>query len=192
MTNNKPHIIALGSAACRLANQMKASKLNAQFIFIDDEVSKDLIEHSFTGFRYIASSEVNKLVKFSVSDIPDLDSDFSNITHPIIITCLGGYTGSMLLHNLCWYYNSRNVCCSVIASLPFSTEGSTKRNWSNKLLKEFEYSNQIFKVDYDHIRNIYGNLTLEKAFLKADYELCKMVKKVLVSNSFNSSNISLN
>lgn len=181
------HLIALGSAATRtiekLATEIKFDKLT----FINDKKPKNLSQpYTFisyhppeSAFTYFDRHKILKNgplpeITLSESIRQRLDSVEDKW---IVFAALGSFTGTTHYHAIAKSLSSRNIDAHFICTWPFEFEGR-KRMKSAQHSSGFVgnlNSQQIFQLE--HIRLLYGNLSIRSAFEKAEEWVLNCIKK---------------
>lgn len=119
------------------------------------------------GVEVFRISEMKQPIEIpdSILNIFDSNEEF------ILLSGLGGYTGTFMTEELTVILNQRKKLFLTVSSLPFKFEGQQRRliaeNTINKLksIASFQY------YELAEINNAYGDLTIRDAFEKANERL---------------------
>jgi hypothetical protein len=178
------HLITLGTSAAMLLEN-NYSKLDFDsFTIINDcypkssEVKAEYFNFSspdeaydFLGERKFLKKEPFPLIEIS----NDLKKSIKGKTGEIVIlAALGKFTGTALSVSLAKVLAE---CSNIrfVESIPFSFEGTFKRDQAIKAASIIESIHPAKFVDLEDIRRIYGNLSVRSAFGKADEEIMKVL-----------------
>ena len=99
----------------------------------------------------------------------------------ILITGLGGFTGSYLAKELSLMLHAENKNFQTICSLPFTFEGKKRRENATKALSAIKHLPQVKYFELDSLKQKHGDLVLSNAFDRADMEFWKVYRGMLSS-----------
>lgn len=177
--SNSRHLIALGSAACRLA-YMNFERLPFNTVtFIDREepgligdrqtiIPSQPMENLFDRETYYS---VRNKVSLPVLTLdPEIPMHLQTLNGDLIFLAgLGGITASLLSQSIGFHYFNPSQRMEWLAMMPFEFEG-TKKVVQAQLVIHVLIEKRINPslLYLDDIREKYGNLAIRSAYQKAD------------------------
>lgn len=178
--NPKPkHLIALGTAACRLAthhfdqlsfdsitgiNTEQERLLNQKGTFIDFQPPENLYEQ-------IEHLKVPKKEYLPVLPLdPMIHKHLESLEGELVFLAgLGGVTATLLFQSIGCHYSNSNQSLEWLAMMPFEFEGSWRSKNARQAVQVLADQRREPTLIYlEEIRTRYGNLSIRSAFQKAD------------------------
>jgi len=174
------HFVGLGGAGSNQVEFLFNKGIIGKFTCISNPVRLNLPkEIQFVHFIPPGESyHKNGVEVLRISDmkqpiaIPDsILNIFDSNEEFILLSGLGGYTGTFMTEELTIMLNQRKKLFLTVSSLPFKFEGQQRRliaeNTINKLksIASFQY------YELEEIKNEYGDLTIRDAFEKVNERL---------------------
>lgn len=173
------HLIGLGGAGCNMLEYIHGQGLKAKYTAISSPVRYGLplgigfIQYGpiSKGLRDYSVTEQDLPISYSILELLEENNEF------VLMVGLGGNTGSNLARQLSRILQSKGKRFMVICHTPFTFEGKSRRNLASRTLNELQRIHGVHSFNLDSIRDIFGDLKLSEAFLKADeqsYQLLRM------------------
>lgn len=180
MNSHNIHVIGIGGLGSRMIAFIQKKGIKAKYSYINDEILSD-IEPETNFVEFIPKSEfiyIRNGDKIRSTDWTEKvhlpDNVYDIITQSdkyIIITGLGGYTGTFVTEEVCKLLKASNKTFSIICSMPFNAEGRLRFNTANGLRQKFENYQDFHCFEQEQIVTKYGNMILSDALKKGDEEL---------------------
>lgn len=194
VVQNGRHLIVIGSAATRMiAKHTQDLKVDSITVINDEIPVQFKSAHTFLKFEAPASAydfvgdrkimKRKRLPEIQLS--PAIKQYLKNLQGKlIIITALGGYTGTTHYQAIMKFVSSINIDSAFICSLPFEFEGSKKFENAMDIISQVGESTSQSVFAMDGIRVLHGNLSVRSAFEKADGMMMKMVIETIEKSTF--------
>ncbi len=164
------HLVGLGGGGCNVLEYAMTKGFKAAYTFVTSPVRPnktwdiEFIEwHS--PDNYFQNSEWYK----DEIEIPErLRIRLMKYKHSIIVSSLGGYTGTLLVKAILKHTWLEKLHFDYVLGIPFRFEGQ-KRNETVKYFKStFKNIQNIKYVPFQQIAELHNNITLNQAFTIAD------------------------
>ena len=94
----------------------------------------------------------------------------------VLLSGLGGYTGTFMTEELTLLLNQRRKLFLTISSLPFKFEGQKRRLIAENTLNKLKSMDRFQYYELENLKTKYGNLTLKDVFEKANEELYEIYR----------------
>jgi hypothetical protein len=173
------HLIALGTAASRLASKY-ASELSFDSVtYIDAEKPLNPKEgESFFSFQSpdylferVGHLRIAKSGHFPVLPLgQEIQSHLSGLAGDLVFLAgLGGVTAALLFQSIGHHYRNPHQQMAWLAMMPFAFEGYRKEHRSQLAIRVL-HKEKLDPMPFylEEIREQYGNLSIRSAFQKAD------------------------
>ncbi len=131
------HFIAFGDAGCNILQQVMTLTRCGQFSYVNQTAYSSMNDQAtFISFLPPGEQVVFNKEQYVFSDFhkeaqlpPRLIENLSLSTHYMLISCLGGYTGTQLLKEFAKFLHNRKMQYSIFCGFPFPFEmAKRKRN----------------------------------------------------------------
>ncbi len=162
------HFVALGYGGARILSDFIKLGAKGNFCVINDEMPEDLIRYREVGFiPFHTRVDRYEIKEFLVSDsrviLPQEVADFfKNGERYVLLTELGGLTGTVLLHGI--MQANYPLPFKTFTTLPFQFEGSLKFAIAHQFHQHYKYNQNICFVDNHSLMKTLGNIRINKAF----------------------------
>lgn len=97
--------------------------------------------------------------------------------HYVLLTGLGGFSGSSLVWKLSIRLHSRNRSFLTICSLPYKFEGIKRRKEALNALNGISHLPQVKYLELDHLKQKYDDLMLSNCFMRGHMEFWEVYQK---------------
>lgn len=182
-------VIGVGGGGCNAVNHMYRQGIrqvdfvvaNTDYQALADspvehkvQLGKKLTEGRGAGNR----PEQGKLS--AIEEKTELNSFLSDGTKMVFVTAgMGGGTGTGAAPVIAEMAREMGILCVGIVSLPFRFEGQKRLNQALTGIEQMkEYVDSLLIINNEKLREIYGDLTLTDAFIKADNVLTMAAKGI--------------
>lgn len=174
------HFIGLGGAGSNQVEFLYNKGIKAKFTCISNPVRPHLPkEIQFINFIPPGESHYKNGVEvFRISDMKqpiEIPNSVLNIFNSndafVLLSGLGGYTGTFMTEELTLILNQRKKSFITISSSPFNFEGQKRRFIAENTINKLKSIDSFKYYELENIRTEYGNLTLKDAFEKANEQL---------------------
>ena len=168
-------IIAIGGGGCNVAATVKAQGIeSARFVFLDTEPD-DLGNHSGAGEAVLLQGTEAELLetinRLFVSDVDKV----------VIMTCLGGNTGSRFAQVAIRLAKAAGKNPACIVTRPFDFEGGGCKKLAESALAEIRtYVSEVYVIDKNDLKTKYPDMNLLDAFSKVDEQVAEVLQNMLV------------
>jgi hypothetical protein len=186
------HLIALGTAACRLAsnhsrhlsfdtvtmiNSEKPAQIGERQTFISFQSPDYLFEQ--VEYLHIPKREYLPVLPLS----KEIQSHLQNLTGELVFLAgLGGVTSTLLFQSIGCHYTNLSHRMEWLGMMPFSFEGTRRGNQAQRAVQVLaDLCREPTCLYLEEIRKRYGNLSIRSAYQKAD----EWVLKVLIKDLFD-------
>lgn len=173
------HLIALGSAACRLV-YMNFKRLPFDTVTFIDREEPGLIgdRQTFISFQspdhlfdQVAHLKIPKMDCLPVLPLkPEIQRHLKSLEGDLVFLAgLGGVTSALLFQSIGCHYFHSSQRMKWLAIMPFAFEGIRKEvrsQWAIRVLIEKKIDPTLFYLD--EIRAKYGNLAIRSAYQRGD------------------------
>lgn len=152
----KIHFIGLGGGGTNVLKSIHKKGAQGKFFSINSqkrELPND-IQYIHQESSASLSSEVKSLL--------------AGNKRIVLISCLGGITGTALFKRLNFYLAEHNKKFISVCTLPFSFEGKRRQKIALQTKSELSHLPNIKFLNLKYIEENYGHLTIKDAFFKAD------------------------
>jgi len=179
------HFIGLGGAGSSQVEFLYSKGVKGKFTCISNPVRPNLPkEIQFVHFIPPGKSyDKNGVEKHRISDleqpivIPDSILNIFNSNDVfVLLSGLGGYTGTFMTEELTLLLNQRRKLFLTISSLPFKFEGQKRRLIAENTLNKLKSMDRFQYYELENLKTKYGNLTLKDVFEKANEELYEIYR----------------
>jgi cell division protein FtsZ len=179
MSNSLIKVFGVGGGGCNAVNHMYRQGIrqvdfivaNTDYQALDDSPVKVKIQlgKKLTDGRGAGNQpEQGKLS--AIEDLQEIKGALGNGTKMLFITAgMGGGTGTGAAPVVAALAREMNILTVGIVSLPFRFEGQKRMNQAlNGIEALKEHVDSLLIINNEKLREIYGDLTLTDAFIKAD------------------------
>ena len=174
--NKRLHFVGVGSGGTSAMMHMHAKGIDAKYTCITgpfvDHITPD-VWHLF----YVAPREYrvyNNIQEIALTQ--EMKDIFKEEDHYIILTGLGGISGTGLISNILKHLQSNGKKYHSICSLPYKEEGRYRMEHANKKKAELEKNENVAIFD----QNPKGGLNIAKA-LEKGYEISYQILKARIN-----------
>lgn len=176
-TTSKIHFVGLGGAGCNVLEHIHKKGIKAKCTCITSPERLHLpIETTFIKFESPNRKNIYDVFEAYFSLSTEIENVFKDDSTYILMAGFGGNTGTNLTRELSKHLSKRNKKFMTICSMPFSFEGSNGIRFAQRTKNILEHSPNFKCFEMDRIREIYGDMSLWKAFSKADEQFYKIFK----------------
>jgi len=173
-TLSPPHLIALGTAASKFLHRYKHQLQYSSITMIDEFLTEDLkgntcfIPFDRSLYRYDLWEDVCKLGSLPLE--ASIRCHFESLTGDLVfVSGLGRTSGSLLSQSLGTQYIHPHGNQKWVVTLPFQFEGIGKFERAYSVLRSLmNFHEGVTFLDFDEIRERFGNLSIRSAFEKGD------------------------
>jgi cell division GTPase FtsZ len=152
------HFIGLGGGGCNAVEYIYGKGVQAKYTCISHPERSTLS----SDIRFFTFARLNKKDLFDEYDLVRKNRRY------ILLTGLGGNTGTYLVEEFIHLLQYHNRDFLAICSLPFTFEGQQRRIIANRVWTKFQSMNNFICFDLNSIVRRWGDMTLTEAFEKAD------------------------
>ena len=164
-SESKIHFVSLGKAGSHVCAYIKEKGLKASYSTISrykyNETSHIHFatpsQDNLTGMDGEHTAEIQNRVELT-SEIKAL---FNNNDTYILLSALGGNTGTKLTMELASWLTSKNKNFHIISGLPFKLEAKRRTYAAQAVLNLKNYPN-FYYFDNETLRDVYGNIPIVK------------------------------
>ncbi len=171
------HFIGIGGGGSNILLSLQSKYPSGMFTVVSDPIRSNIPEA--IHFVHFIQPNVKPTIKTRANDVEDSEM-YNNITlpsellkriekdqHIILISSLGGYTGTILLDVLIDFLSSKNISFMVFCGWPFEFEGPGRLHAAVKFRLKHLVSNKVihFKSIFDTEQQV--KHTTMGEFLKA-------------------------
>lgn len=190
LKNNKPpHFVGLGGGGSNVVEHIQRKGVKAHFTCITYPKRQSNTSVEYIPFKHPGHDlPTYSLTPGTIADfdratlLPMLDSlldIFSNDRHFILLSGLGGYTGSRLTEILTqWLYANgksfQTICCT-----PFSCEGKKRNAFAMVSLAKLAIFPNFHHLSLQSFEQQYGDLPLNQAFHRVNEEFYRIYQDLL-------------
>lgn len=187
-TGNSKNLLLLGSAACNVGVTYAEDHCFDSVTLIDSEHfdnmdalkcfsfnTPDWVYADIDGFRYVPAIHLPSvpLSQNVIKHVNQLEGDLT------ILACLGKVTGSILCQSLQRVLLASNRNLHWVLTIPFSFEGSKKRQRALSIIEEIRLvSGKVHVLDLEIIREKSGNISLKQAWGRSDELIMDKLKSL--------------
>ena len=176
----KLYFIAVGDAAANIAKKLMKQGVEAGFMFIGSrmDASAGVVNikidtprmEVFPGSKkfMLADLSVDAHLPLSVTDI------LKENNHFVVVSCLGGYVGTMFTAKIMRFLQKHGKDYSIIASLPFRFEGRSRAYNASVVVRQLTGNSNATVFNLDDLNEEY-DLYLREAFDVADWKFMKII-----------------
>lgn len=183
----KTKFIAIGRGASGLLvlvhkkNGIPEDKCLSLIPFVDEH--QHFINASGVDLTFEVDTEQlktgNELYKASLMCEQKVEDFFADAEHIIIVCCLGTFSGLIILPKILHYAEQKKITVSVVASTPFTWEGSTRATQAKssvKILQAKVKNLAIYNMD-KAMEGTDSNIPTRKLFQIADKEMLDLIQE---------------
>lgn len=183
----KLHFVGLGGAGTNTVDHFYRMGIKGNYTCITNPERPNLpSEIKFIKFIPSGQSHYeNGTEVFNISDMHhkiEIPNSVMNIFKSndkfVLLSGLGGYTGSYLIVELSRLLQDSGKNFMTICSLPFTFEGQKRKSYAEYAMKQLETQRNFKYFELDGILEKYGtDITLLEAFKKADEQFYNIFAK---------------
>ena len=181
LQQKKPiHFVGLGKAGSNVMMHIQGLEKEAQYSAITSpghlKPSQHVklmpyVPHQLTSYRERLKMELyfpEDLEPFQLP--PETSKLFEADHHYVLLTGLGGYTGTHFCDNLIPFLQETNKAFTAICSVPFRFEGKKKMDMAMEVVNRFYAIPQFQYFQNEAMREKFGNRTMNEVFSRLDEE----------------------
>jgi cell division GTPase FtsZ len=174
------HFIGLGGAGSNQVEFFFNKGIKGKFTCISNPVRMNLpkeinfIHFVPPGERYFSNGvEIHRISDMHQPIIiPDAALNiFESNDVFVLLSGLGGYTGTFMTEELTLILNNRKKSFQTISSFPFNFEGQNRKLFAENTIKKLKGINNFQYYELERIKMKFGNLTMKEVFGKANDQL---------------------
>lgn len=178
--NPSIHFIGLGGAGSNQVEFLYNKGIKGKFTCISNPIRQNLPNdihfvhfippgeiHYKNGVEILRISDLKQPIKIPDSILKIFDSNEAFV----LLSGLGGYTGTFMTEELTLLLNQRKCKFLTISSLPFKFEGKKRRFIADNTINKLKNIGRFQYYELENIKAEHGDLTLSDAFEKANEQL---------------------
>jgi cell division GTPase FtsZ len=181
-SESKIHFVSLGKAGSHVCAYMKEKGLKASYSNISNYEYSELnhihfatpSQDNLTGMDGHHTAEIQNRVELT-SETKALFND--NDTY-VLLSALGGNTGTKLTMELASWLTSKNKNFHIISGLPFKLEAKRRTYAAQAVLNLKNYPN-FYYFDNETLRDLYGNIPIVKLFENSANHYFQLAKNII-------------
>ena len=177
-SNPQTHFVGLGNSGCQIVQHFlkqdpkdkftclsyfKPKNLDSRIQYIHIPPTGKVINDFGEPHHITSNSSAKVELTNEALELFNADDKF------VLLTGLGGFTGSNLAKELTLKLHASNKDFRIICSLPFKFEGTNRRNNALKALNAIDHLPQVKYLELDHLREKYDDLVLNNCFERGDW-----------------------
>ncbi|MDG5800785.1 hypothetical protein QA597_10480 [Marinilabiliaceae bacterium ANBcel2] len=181
------HFIGLSDAGANIIRHFHSKGMRGKYTIISTELSFQLhpdidhiqieVRNRTSGFNPYHPS-IHLCDNGENMNIPDsVYSIFNNNDLFVLLSGLGGYTGSRLMESLSRKLEEKQKDYRAICSLPFRFEGIVRRSSALYTLNSIGNINTVHAFELEDLRKDHPDMVLSNAFNKANEEFWRIFNK---------------
>ncbi len=189
MSNSLIKVIGVGGGGCNAVNHMYIQGIRqVDFVVANTDyqaLANSPVAHKIQLGKKLtegrgAGNQPEQGKLSAIEEKQELVQFLSNGTKMVFITAgMGGGTGTGAAPVIAEIARELGVLCVGIVSLPFRFEGQKRFNQALAGIEQIkEYVDSLLIIKNEKLREIYGDLTLTDAFIKADNVLTMAAKGI--------------
>ena len=177
--NNKNHFIGFGGAGSNYVEFFYEKGIKGKFTSIsypkriNFPLDINFISYKLSDEKNIALSDINMEI--------NIPNEIRNIFHSddkfILLSGLGGYTGSLLLKEVSMLLKKLDKDFIVVCSLPFNFEGYKRQKLAEIIFNELQSYKWFKYYNLESIKKNYGKLPINIAFKKANEKVFDIISE---------------
>lgn len=185
------HVVGIGLGGSHVLKHFHAKGLDARFTSISrfrlPELSPEI---NFIEFVSPGKSTFNKAGKEIYREVDmtkrlvvpnEIAELFKDNHHFVLLAGLGGYTGTYMIQELAPWLHWQNKDFMSICCLPFHFEGEGRKAYAENARKMLKSIPGFTCFSLSEIAEKYGNMSVKRAFEKADEEFLLKYTKIKTS-----------
>lgn len=157
IVEQKTHFIGLGKSGAAMLKYLSEKNIEADYTCIGK------------GYNGIYSPITQMPVNTNFKGL------LSKRKNYVLLTGIGGETGSLLIQSLVSEMNVQNVPYTAIITIPFAFEGNKKSEKAANLKSKLAINKNVHFLEMQTIKEKYGNMLIKDGFIKANEEIYKMI-----------------
>ena len=178
------HFVGLGGGGCNALENIRSKGVRAKYTCVTNPIRphlpKDVEFIKFVTPTCFDRKEMGSLSYGNIEDHTALDSQIKNVFSAdsffILLTALGGYTGTKLTRELAEHLIVNNKHFMIICSTPFKFEGKMNISIAEKVREQLTPLPNFHCFELGSLREVHGNMKLSEAFSKADEQFYSIFK----------------
>lgn len=185
------HFIGVGGAGCNMIEQLYQRGTTGKFTCIT-QPQRPYLPQDIRFIEFVSPGEPvyhkGELMYRNTNWEADLKIPDSvlQLFHPnekyVLFSGLGGYTGTKLTVALSLLLKEQNIPAITVCSLPFEFEGNRRAAKAQEAIDQLKHLSSFHYFPLENIRERYGNLTINEAFVKANERTIELFDAALMGD----------